>query len=73
MSSLHTPTSPPSDADDARTVTYDPSDPFWRETETEDGDDDMEYIPASQGSEEEGDDDLDISFHGMDFSLLEFQ
>ncbi|KAL1642844.1 hypothetical protein SLS61_009550 [Didymella pomorum] len=64
MSSSHAPTSPPSDADDARTVTYDPSDPFWRETETEeDDDDDMEYNPASQGSEEEGDDDLEISFH----------
>jgi WD repeat-containing protein 23 len=67
MSSSHAPTSPPSDGDDARTVTYDPSDPFWRETETEeDDDDDMEYIPASQGGEE-GDDDLDISFHGMNF------
>lgn len=70
MSSSHAPTSPPSDADDARTVTYDPSDPFWRETETEeDDDDDMEYNPTSQGSEEEGDDDLEISFHGMDFCL----
>ena len=66
MSSSHAPTSPPSDGDDARTITYDPNDPFWRETETEeDDDDDMEYIPASQGSDEEGDDDVDISFHGM--------
>lgn len=66
MSSSHAPTSPPSDSDDARTVTYDASDPFWREIETEeDDDDDMEYVPASQGSEEEGDDDFDISFHGM--------
>jgi WD repeat-containing protein 23 len=70
MSSSHAPTSPPSDGDDARTVTYDPNDPFWRETETEeDDDDDMEFIPASQGSEEEGDDDLDISFHGIYYRL----
>lgn len=62
--SLHAPTSPPSEGDDSRTVTYDPNDPFWRENETEADDDDMEYIPASQGADEEGDDDFDISFHG---------
>lgn len=66
MSSSHAPTSPPSEGDDARTVAYDPSDSFWRATETEDDDDDdMEYIPASQGSDEEGDEELEISFHGM--------
>jgi len=71
MSSSHAPTSPPSEGDDARTVTYDPSDPFWRETETEeDDDDDMEFIPASQGSDGEGDDDVEISFHGTQQSLL---
>jgi WD repeat-containing protein 23 len=64
MSSSHAPTSPPSEGDDARTITYDPNDPFWRETETEEDDDDMEYIPASGGSDGEGDDDLEISFHG---------
>ncbi|KAF1354502.1 WD40 repeat-like protein [Lizonia empirigonia] len=63
MSSSHAPTSPPSEGDDARTVTHDPSDPFWRETETEEDDDDMEYMPASQGSDEEGDDDVEINFH----------
>lgn len=68
MSSSHAPTSPPSEGDDARTVTFDPSDPFWRDTETEeDGDDDMEYVPASQGSDEEGED-LEISFHGIQYS-----
>jgi len=70
MSSSHAPSIPPSEEDDARTVTYDPNDPFWRETETEeDDDDDMEYIPASQGTDEEGnDDDLEISFHGTSYN-----
>ncbi|KAF1933817.1 WD40 repeat-like protein [Didymella exigua CBS 183.55] len=63
MSSSHAPTSPPGDGDDAGTVRYDPRDPFWRDIEAEESDDDMEYIPASQGSDGEGDDDLDISFH----------
>lgn len=69
MSSSHAPTSPPSEGDDARTITYDPSDPFWRETETEDDDDDIEYMPASGGSDEEGDDDIEISFHGIQGSF----
>lgn len=64
MSSSHAPTSPPSEGDEARTVTYDASDAFWRDSETGD-DDDMEYMPASQGSDTEGDDGLDISFHGI--------
>jgi WD repeat-containing protein 23 len=58
MSSSHAPTSPPDETDDARTITYDPNDPFWRDTE--DDDDDMDYVPAEGGS----DDGLEISFHG---------
>jgi WD repeat-containing protein 23 len=58
MSSSHAPTSPPDETDEARTITYDPNDPFWRDTE--DDDDDMDYVPAEGGS----DDELEISFHG---------
>lgn len=67
MSSSHAPTSPPSESNDARTIVYDPDDPFWRDTE--DDDDDMDYVPAEEGNdddEEEG----DASFHGI-FSTRE--
>jgi WD repeat-containing protein 23 len=63
MSSSQAPTSPPSEGDDARTIVYDPNDPFWRDTE--DDDDDMDYQPALTGSEDNADGDGDISFHGM--------
>lgn len=59
MSSSNAPTSPPGETDEARTITYDPNDPFWRDTEDDD-DDDMDYVPAEGGS----DDELEISFHG---------
>ena len=62
MSSSYVPTSPPSDFDNARTIVYDPNDPFWRDTE--DDDDDMDFVPAednNDGEDEEG----DTSFHGI--------
>jgi WD repeat-containing protein 23 len=62
MSSSHVPTSPPGDGEDPRTIVYDPSDPFWRDTED---DDDMDYQPALGGSEDDEDGDGDVSFHGM--------
>ncbi|KAH7078425.1 WD40-repeat-containing domain protein [Paraphoma chrysanthemicola] len=61
MSSSHVPTSPPSEGGDPATIVYDPNDPFWRDTE--DDDDDMEYQPAEGGSEEDEDEEGDISFH----------
>jgi WD repeat-containing protein 23 len=60
MSSSNAPTSPPADEEIPRTIVYDPNDPFWRDTE--DDDDDMDFMPAEEGgSDEEG----DLSFHGM--------
>jgi len=66
MSSSQVPTSPPTDADSARTIVYDPNDPFWRDTD--DDDDDMDFVPAETGSEDAGDaEDAEgeLSFHGM--------
>jgi WD repeat-containing protein 23 len=62
MSSSQVPTSPPSEGGDPRTIVYDPNDPFWRDTE--DDDDDMDYLPARGGSEEDGSEEADLSFHG---------
>lgn len=62
MSSAINPTSPPSDNDEPRTIVYDPSDPFWQDTE--DDDDDMDFVPAEGGSDPDEDDEGDISFHG---------
>jgi WD repeat-containing protein 23 len=62
MSSSQVPTSPPSEGGDAPTIVYDPNDPFWRDTE--DDDDDMDYVPARGGSEEDEDEEADLSFHG---------
>jgi hypothetical protein len=67
MSSSHAPTSPPSEGGDPQTVVYDPRDPFWRDTE--DDDDDMDYQPAVGGSEEDEDEEGDISFHGKYMGL----
>jgi WD repeat-containing protein 23 len=62
MSSSQVPTSPPSDSGDPSTILYDPNDPFWRDTE--DDDDDMDYQPAEDGSDEDEDAEGDLSFHG---------
>jgi WD repeat-containing protein 23 len=62
MSSSHAPTSPPSETEDPRTIVYDPNDPFWRDTE--DDDDDMDYLPAEGGSETEVDEEGNMHFHG---------
>jgi WD repeat-containing protein 23 len=65
MSSSQVPTSPPSEGGDPRAIVYDPNDPFWRDTgDTEDDDDDMDYLPAEGGSEEDEDGEADLSFHG---------
>lgn len=62
MSSSHAPTSPPSEPDNSRTIVYDPNDPFWRDTE--DDDDDMDYMPAEEGNSHGEDEEGDTSFHG---------
>jgi WD repeat-containing protein 23 len=62
MSSSHPPTSPPSEDTNATAVVYDPSDPFWRDT---DDDDDMDFEIAEEGSEETADEGESLSFHGM--------
>ncbi|KAF1838815.1 WD40 repeat-like protein [Decorospora gaudefroyi] len=56
MSSSHALTSPPTDEETPRTIAYDPNDPFWRDAE--DDDDDMDFVPAEESSEEG-----DSSFH----------
>jgi WD repeat-containing protein 23 len=63
MSSSHAPTSPPTDEDIPRTIIYDPNDPFWRDTE--DDDDDTNYVPAEEGSDEGEDEEGELSFHGI--------
>lgn len=63
MASSNDPTSPPNEDELPRTIIYDPNDPFWRDTE--DDDDDMDFVPAEEGSEDDEGDDLEISFHGM--------
>ena len=62
MSSSQAPTSPPNDEEIPRTIVYDPNDPFWRDTE--DDDDDMDFVPAEGGSDDMEDDEGDLSFHG---------
>ncbi|KAL6712471.1 hypothetical protein ACN47E_000348 [Coniothyrium glycines] len=61
MSTSRDPTDPPYDDELPRTIVYDPNDPFWRDTE--DDDDDMDYVPARDRSETDDDDEGDISFH----------
>jgi WD repeat-containing protein 23 len=67
MSSSHDPTSPPTDGDTARTIVYDPSDPFWRDTE--DDDDDMDFVPAEEGTDDNEEGEGDLSFHGIHSSI----
>ncbi|KAH8638603.1 WD40 repeat-like protein [Alternaria alternata] len=62
MSSSHAPTSPPAEDDPARTIVYDPSDPFWRETDDE-YDDDMDFVPAEEGTDDNDEGEADLSFH----------
>jgi WD repeat-containing protein 23 len=63
MTSSHAPTSPPTEEDPARTIAYDPSDPFWRDTE--DDDDDMDFVPAEEGTDDNEEGEADLSFHGI--------
>lgn len=62
MSSSQDPRETPSEADDPRTIVYDPTDPFWQDTE--DDHDDMDFFPAETGSEEDESDDFETHFHG---------
>jgi DDB1- and CUL4-associated factor 11 len=59
MNDPRVPHEPLSEDDDPRTVFYDPTDPFWHDTE--DDNDDMDYVPAPGDSE----DDEEANFHGM--------
>jgi WD repeat-containing protein 23 len=68
MSSSHAPTSPPSEGGEPGAIVYDPTDPFWRDTE--DDDDDMDYHPAVGGSEGDEDEEGTISFHGLQTIIL---
>ncbi|KAF1941516.1 WD repeat-containing protein-like protein 23 [Clathrospora elynae] len=61
MSSSQAPTSPPNDDETPRTIVYDPNDPFWRDTD--DDDDDMDFVPAEEGSMQGEDEEGDLSFH----------
>ena len=63
MSASQVPTSPPSELDNARTIVYDPNDPFWRDTE--DDDDDMDFVPAEEGHDDDEEGEGDSSFHGI--------
>lgn len=63
MSASQSPGYIPSEEDDPRTIVYDPSDPFWHDTE--DDNDDMEYVPAPGDSEDNEDDEDELDFHGM--------
>jgi WD repeat-containing protein 23 len=58
--------SPTSEQNDPRTISYDPTDPFWRDTD-EDDDDDMnsafEYAPGEE-EEEEDEEEGEYYFHG---------
>lgn len=65
MSSSRAPNSPPDDADTPRTIVYDPNDAFWQDI---DDDDDMDFVPAQNGSEDE-DEGADMSFHGEAYLL----
>ena len=62
MSSSRSPQDVPGEEDDPRTIVYDPTDPFWQDTE--DDNDDMDYFPARGGSQEEEGGDTDVQFHG---------
>lgn len=62
MSSSRSPQDILSEDDDPRTIVYDPNDPFWHDTE--DDNDDMDYVPAPGDSEDDDDDDGELNFHG---------
>lgn len=63
MSASQSPNNLTSDGDDSRPIPYDPTDPFWHDTE--DDDDDMDYVPAPEDSQDEDDENGDIDFHGI--------
>lgn len=62
MSSSQDPRDTPSEQDDPQTIAYDPTDPFWQDTE--DDNDDMDYLPAEEGSGEDESEGIDAHFHG---------
>jgi DDB1- and CUL4-associated factor 11 len=65
MSASQSPSHLTSEDEEPRTVIYDPTDPFWHDTE--DDDDDMDYEPAPGESQDEDDEDGDINFHGKSY------
>jgi hypothetical protein len=68
MTAPHTPYIPLGEDDNQRTNIYDPTDPFWQDIEEDD--DDMDYHPAPGDSQDEEDDNGELSFHGMFFLLI---
>jgi WD repeat-containing protein 23 len=62
MSASQSPDNLAGEDNDPRTIVYDPTDPFWHDTEEDD--DDMDYMPAPGESQDE-DDDGELYFHGM--------
>lgn len=60
MSASRSPQDVPSSEDDSPSIAYDPNDPFWRDTD----DDDIDYVPALGGSEDEEGESADLTFHG---------
>ncbi|KAL5398913.1 hypothetical protein PMIN04_009478 [Paraphaeosphaeria minitans] len=71
MSSSQDPRDTPSEQDDPRTIIYDPTDPFWQDTE--DDNDDMDYFPAEGGSGEDESEDIDGQFHDAAENLGGFE
>ena len=63
MSGSQQPFVPVSDDDEPSTVVYDPTDQFWQDTDNDD--DDMDYVPAIGDSQDE-EDDTDLFFHGTE-------
>lgn len=68
MSASQSPANFASEDNDPRTIVYDPTDPFWHDTE--DDDDDMDYMPAGGESQDDDDDDGDLHFHGTLINTL---
>ena len=69
MSSTQDPRDTPSEQDDPQTIAYDPTDPFWQDTE--DDNDDMDFFPAEGGSGEDESESIDAHFHGTYWTYQE--
>lgn len=69
MSSSRAPQDVPSEGESPPNIIYDPTDPFWQDTE--DDNDDMDFFPAVSDSQEEDEGDTHMLFHGMDLVKLD--